>query len=253
MSHFTILPATDADVQELIHVLQMTLGKTAMYAAMMPYDTDGSIQRMMHEGRIRGALRDPAVRLFKMVVSRRVDTEVTGPDEGEGECAGENESRDTLCGCVALKLDEGRVVKSSSDGSVRTEAGDAIRSITSLPGGNEDALRAILEGVARLYDGMSGRHYGIEMLGVLPAYQNQGLATRLMEHCLRITDSESPSLPTWLTALPGANSVYTRHGFVGVDEDVVDLNAYDPTGRHLGSFAHRSMRRPPKQPAGEKA
>ncbi|KAH8901245.1 acyl-CoA N-acyltransferase [Thozetella sp. PMI_491] len=98
-----------------------------------------------------------------------------------------------------------------------------------------------------LKDGIKGeKHYYLSAFAADPTYQGQGIGTKLLEHCLRISDQAG--LKTWLNAFPGSHTLYLRHRFTDVKYHDMDLNEWDK-GRLRGYGIYRSylmMREPIK-------
>jgi ribosomal protein S18 acetylase RimI-like enzyme len=64
----------------------------------------------------------------------------------------------------------------------------------------------------------------LSSLAVLPAYQGRGFGTSLIQYCNTLADTAR--LPTYLTAFPGAYSLYCKMDYEEVKHFDVDLNAW---------------------------
>ena len=157
---YRILNATPSDIPALAELLVLTLGSTAMYDVMFPSDPEHAMQKIMHEGRLKGMFEDPKARVFKMVEvsSNGEPTESTMPNGDASVGAGGPGPR--IVGSVALTLSDGEVQDGPLGPGTATAYGNRIRSFQFPPQVNGKACEAIIGGVARLIDTMQGRHYG---------------------------------------------------------------------------------------------
>ena len=74
-------------------------------------------------------------------------------------------------------------------------------------------------------DEMTGYVEVLRSIATLPEYQGKGCASRLLQSGLVKIDAEGAK--TWLEATPLGESLYTKLGWVNVDEIVFDLEKYD--------------------------
>lgn len=82
-------------------------------------------------------------------------------------------------------------------------------------------------------------HTDLAAVGTNPKYQKQGAASMLVAWgCERADDNH---LPTYVEATPIAQGVYTRHGFVKVDQLRMSLDKWKQ-----GDFCNACMIRPAK-------
>ena len=65
----------------------------------------------------------------------------------------------------------------------------------------------------------------LRSIGTLPEYQGKGCASRLLQSGLAKIDVEGAK--TWLEATPLGEPLYTKFGWVTIDEIVFDLEKYD--------------------------
>jgi GNAT superfamily N-acetyltransferase len=61
-------------------------------------------------------------------------------------------------------------------------------------------------------------HLRLDEFYLLPAYQRQGLGTRILKHCLAIAHARSLPLRLRYLKWNPVGSLYRRHGFTVIDE-----------------------------------
>jgi GNAT superfamily N-acetyltransferase len=232
VSNASISFATEDDLEVLGQILFEAQGPEAVMAFFFKDWPAATTMLPFMTARARMKFADPHSKVLKII------------DDTTGE----------ILGVTAITLETGEEKPDRDNTSIAGASGAAIPNIDWEFGAQ------VIVGLQSLDEVMVGeKHYGtflsiqtfaelilfevISLLAIRPSYQGRGLGTKLMNFCADIADEAR--LPTFLTAFPGAHSLYLKLGYEEKTHYDLDLGSYGKKYRGFGIYRSYGMLRQP--------
>ncbi|KAN0089797.1 acyl-CoA N-acyltransferase [Hyaloscypha variabilis] len=216
VSNASISFATEDDLEVLGQILFEAQGPEAVMAFFFKDWPAATTMLPFMTARARMKFADPHSKVLKII------------DDTTGE----------ILGVTAITLETGEEKPDRDNTSIAGASGAAIPNIDWEFGAQ------VIVGLQSLDEVMVGeKHYVISLLAIRPSYQGRGLGTKLMNFCADIADEAR--LPTFLTAFPGAHSLYLKLGYEEKTHYDLDLGSYGKKYRGFGIYRSYGMLRQP--------
>ncbi|KAK6432199.1 hypothetical protein LTR95_011635 [Oleoguttula sp. CCFEE 5521] len=206
-SKFTVLPATPADAEVLLKIIDLAFADDFFRQAAMPKSREHLTPldelRSWRLRNLRKRISAPDKVLLKAVLAAQPDRMVGFADLQKPPPLRDDAEKSA----APTTQPDSKATQADST----AETGDPHTLPACFDPALNDGMNDRLESWQLKIWGDDEQYWSLEKLGVDPAFRRQGVAKLLLEECLKLADADA--LPMYLEALPGSAEMYLEYGF----------------------------------------